>query len=270
MTAARLSGCHSAKVTGTGTRRLGFAARGLPVTSLLQLDTAALLWINQFAQHSHVFDHIIVVLTGQELLQGSCFFLFLWWLWFRHPDAPLNDRIDVMRIVAAICVADVLGRVLQVHVPIRLRPINDPALPFVLPYTQSPGALEHWSSFPSDHAIVYYALATAIWARHRVIGALAFIWVTMFCSFARIYTGLHYPGDVLGGAIIGIVVMRLAEAFPVPRLIMPLIRRVLAWEVRHPAPFYVIAVFGTLEFMTMCDDLRVIGRGLAVVMRGSG
>jgi undecaprenyl-diphosphatase len=240
------------------------------VAWLLHLDSTVLLWINQFAQHSHVFDHIVVVLISQEVLQGSCFFLFLWWLWFRHPEAPLDDRIDVIRIVAAICVADILGRVLQWSVPVRVRPINDPTLAFVLPYTEWPSALEHWSSFPSDHAIVYYALATAIWARHRLMGVLAFVWVTAFSSFARIYTGLHYPGDVLGGAIIGILVMRLADALLVPRPVMPLIRRVLSWEVRYPAPFYVLAVLGTLEFMTMCDDLRVIARGLAAVTRGAG
>jgi undecaprenyl-diphosphatase len=236
----------------------------------LQLDTSALLWINQFAKHSHVFDHIVVALLGQEMLQGSCFFVFLWWLWFRHPDAPFDDRVDVIRIIATICIADLLARILQQYLPVRLRPINDPALPFVLPYTEWPGALEHWSSFPSDHAIIYYALATAIWARHRLMGAIAFLWITVFCAFVRVYTGMHYPGDILGGAIVGILVMRLVDSRSVPALLMPAIRRILAWEMRHPAPFYVLAVIGTIEFVTMCDDIRVIGRGVAAVIHGSG
>lgn len=242
----------------------------MPVTWLLHLDAMTLLWINQFAQHNHAFDHIVVILIGQEVLQGGYLFVFLWWLWFRNPDAPFDDRVDVIRIIATICIADLLARILQQNLPIRLRPINDPALPFVLPYTEWPSALEHWSSFPSDHAIIYYALATAIWARHRLMGALAFIWITVFCSLARVYTGMHYPGDILGGAIIGIAVMRLSDTWSVPVWLMPLIRRILAWEMRHPAPFYVIAVIGTIEFVTMCDDIRVVGRGLATVIRGSG
>jgi undecaprenyl-diphosphatase len=165
------------------------------LTWLSQLDTSALLWINQFAQHSHVFDHIVVTLLGQEVLQGSCFFVFLWWLWFRHPDAPFDDWVDVIRIIATISIADLLARILQQYLPVRLRPINDPVLPFVLPHTEWPGALEHWSSFPSDHAIIYYALATAIWARHRLMGALAFVWITVFCAFVRVYTGTHYPAS---------------------------------------------------------------------------
>ena len=87
------------------------------MTWLLQLDTSALLWINQFAKHSHVFDHIVVALLGQEMLQGSCFFVFLWWLWFRHPDAPFDDRVDVIRIIATICIADLLARILQQYLP---------------------------------------------------------------------------------------------------------------------------------------------------------
>jgi hypothetical protein len=81
---------------------------------------------------------------------------------------------------------------------------------------------------------------------------------------------MHYPGDILGGAIIGIVVMRLSDTCSVPARLMPLIRRILTWETRHPALFYVIAVIGTIEFVTMCDDIRVIGRGLSAVIRGSG
>jgi undecaprenyl-diphosphatase len=240
------------------------------MTWLLQLDTATLLWINQFAQHSHIFDRVVVAMISHELLQGSCFFLFLWWLWFRNPDAPLNDRIDVIRIVIAIVIADLLARVLQLYLPERVRPINDALLAFKPPYTEWPSALEHWSSFPSDHAIIYYALVTAIWTRHRIAGAFAFVWVTVFCSFARLYTGLHYPSDILGGAIIGMVVMRAADTCSIPRQIAPVFRRILAWETRHPAPFYVIAVIGTFEFMSMCDDVRVIGRGLAAIVKGTG
>jgi hypothetical protein len=165
----------------------------VPVTWLLHLDAMTLLWINQFAQHSHALDHILVILIGQEVLQGSYFFVFLWWLWFRQPDAPFDDRVDVLRIIATICIADLLARILQQNLPMRLRPINDPAPPFVLPYTEWPSALEHWSLFPSDHAIIYYALATAIWVRHRLMGALAFIWITVFCALARVYTGMRYP-----------------------------------------------------------------------------
>ena len=48
-----------------------------------------------------------------------------------------------------------------------------------------------------------FALATAVFVRHRRTGAalyvLAFLW-----GFARVYAGVHYPTDVIGGAVVGI------------------------------------------------------------------
>lgn len=240
------------------------------MTWLLHLDTATLLWINGFARHSHLFDHFIVVLLDQEVLQGGIFFAFLWWLWFRSPDESFDDRVGVIRIVIAIFVADLVARAMSRYLPFRLRPINDALLPFVPPYGEWPSALANWSSFPSDHAIIFYALATAIWARQRWIGALAFIWITAFCAFTRIYTGMHYPGDILVGAIVGMLVMRLFDACPVPQWLMRLIRRGLAWGTRHPGLFYAMAAVGSFEFMSMCDDVRVISRGVAAIISGFG
>lgn len=239
------------------------------MTSLLHLDSAILLWINGFAHHYYWFDHVVVALIGQEFLQGSFFFLALWWLWFRNPEQPLNDRIDVIKIVVTVCLGALLARALQVGLPGRLRPINDPSLGFVLPFTQWPGALEHWSSFPSDHAVVYFALATAIWVRHRVAGAIAYAWFTVFSLLPRVYVGLHYPGDILAGAVIGVVVMRAADAIPVPRVVVSFIDRAACWARHYPTHFYLLAAIGTFEFMSMCDDVRVIGRGVASVMFGA-
>jgi len=238
--------------------------------SLLHLDGAILLWVNGFAHRSYWFDHIVVSLIGQEVLQGSFFFLALWWLWFRNSEQPLDDRIDVIKIVATVFLTALVARVLQVGLPGRLRPINDPSLGFVLPYTQWPGALEHWSSFPSDHAVVYFALATAIWARHRLAGAIAFTWFTVFSLLPRIYVGLHYPGDILVGSLIGIAMMRAADAIPVPRSIVSIIERASVWAKQYPTPFYLLAAMGAFEFMSMCDDVRVISRGVASAMFGTG
>ncbi|MEE8518620.1 MAG: phosphatase PAP2 family protein, partial [Dehalococcoidia bacterium] len=60
------------------------------------------------------------------------------------------------------------------------------------------------SSFPANVAAVGFGLATAVFLRHRRVGLalylLAFLW-----GFARVYAGVHYPTDILAGALIGIV-----------------------------------------------------------------
>jgi undecaprenyl-diphosphatase len=59
-------------------------------------------------------------------------------------------------------------------------------------------------SFPSDHATAAFAIAVAIWLRHRAAGSIALAMATVL-SIARVAVGTHYPGDVLGGAVIGAI-----------------------------------------------------------------
>ncbi len=57
-------------------------------------------------------------------------------------------------------------------------------------------------SFPSDHAALAFAIAMAVFLAHRRWG-IVFLIAAMFVAFGRIFVGVHYPSDVLVGAIIG-------------------------------------------------------------------
>lgn len=64
-------------------------------------------------------------------------------------------------------------------------------------------------SFTSNHAANHFALATFLWLlfrrKGRWVGPLVFIWAGSI-AFAQVYVGLHYPFDILGGAILGILI----------------------------------------------------------------
>lgn len=76
------------------------------------------------------------------------------------------------------------------------------------PYIAHPGdahlfiAASHDPSFPSDHATAAFAIAVALLLRHRKAGILALVMAVTLC-LARVAVGTHYPGDVLGGALLG-------------------------------------------------------------------
>ena len=58
------------------------------------------------------------------------------------------------------------------------------------------------SSFPSDHAIVAFAIATSLLFWNRRVGIAGLV-VAAFICIARVSVGVHYPTDVLVGAIVG-------------------------------------------------------------------
>lgn len=60
-----------------------------------------------------------------------------------------------------------------------------------------------YSSFPSGHATVFFALATVIFLYHRKLGYF-FLVFAFLIAISRVVAGVHYPDDVIIGAFIGI------------------------------------------------------------------
>jgi undecaprenyl-diphosphatase len=94
-------------------------------------------------------------------------------------------------------------------------------------------------SFPSDHAAGAFAIAAVLFVLHRRLGVLALLAAALM-SFARVYVGVHYPGDVLAGALVGVAVAVLLLTWLAPlmsglRLIVDRLIRALRLPLpRHP------------------------------------
>ena len=57
-------------------------------------------------------------------------------------------------------------------------------------------------SFPSDHATAAFAIALAVLFFYSRRWGIALLALALLIAFARVYVGVHYPGDVLGSLVV--------------------------------------------------------------------
>ncbi|WP_044367092.1 bifunctional phosphatase PAP2/diacylglycerol kinase family protein [Streptomyces natalensis] len=106
-------------------------------------------------------------------------------------------RRAALRGLASLAVASAAVNTLGKRSVRRARPLLD-AVPVVRRLHRQPFT----SSFPSGHAASAVAFATGVGFEKPWWG-LALAPVAASVAFSRIYTGVHYPGDVLAGAALG-------------------------------------------------------------------
>lgn len=73
-------------------------------------------------------------------------------------------------------------------------------------------------SFPSAHTAVAFAIAVTIWLHDRSVGYV-FLLLAVLVGVGRILANVHYPVDIIGGAVVGIVVAVLIENLHPERLL---------------------------------------------------
>lgn len=101
----------------------------------------------------------------------------------------------------------------------RLRPCRDPQIMEVVNLLVPCGS---GKSFVSSHATNHFAIATyfSLLVSNNRFTFFAMLWATLV-GYAQIYVGLHFPADVLGGALLGILIALVTVAFTQRYLAIP-------------------------------------------------
>jgi undecaprenyl-diphosphatase len=140
-------------------------------------------------------DKVFLIATDKAFYFGVAAATF-----FLLPAAYRKPGLYVaLAALAALVVADATAA--QIWKPLfhRSRPCYElPAVRLLIDQVDSPG-------FPSNHAANVFAFATVILIHYRRIG-WPLVVIGALVAYSRIYVGVHYPADVVAGALWGILV----------------------------------------------------------------
>ncbi|MEO6351937.1 MAG: phosphatase PAP2 family protein [Burkholderiaceae bacterium] len=225
-------------------------------------DSVVINYVNQFSQQSRTFDMLLAFLADNHLLKGGVLVTMVWWLWFKKVQPNSRAREQLIATFIGCIAAMGLARLMALTLPFRLRPLHETGLHFLLPYGTSPTVLDGWSSFPSDHAALFFALSTGLLFVSRKAGLFALAYTTLFIAFPRIYLGLHYPTDIIAGAVIGMTIALLSNIYlgKSARL-----HSIANWSDTKPQFFYPVLFLFTYQIADLFSSSRaLIGEGLTL------
>jgi undecaprenyl-diphosphatase len=224
--------------------------------SLNSFDVGIISFLNQFAHRSSSLDYFIMLIGSNALTKGCVITSLIWWAWFRPRVNKIRDREYLLCGILACVISVFLARALADTLPYRERPCLNAALHFQLPYhVDVSSSVIHWSSFPSDHAALFFALATSIFFVSRGAGILALSHAFVVVSLPRVYMGFHYPTDILAGAVIGVGSASLAKISAVRASVT---RPAMYWLERFPGAFYAFLFLLTFLITVVFDPLRKV------------
>jgi len=131
-------------------------------------------------------------------------FFASFWIWVMYAGLLVLWLIDgkikkeqVAHAVVAGLIAVALAELVRIFIHIPRPFVMNGGLPLTL-------TIPHNAAFPSNHTAASFALATTIWLHDRKVGWFYLI-SALVVGIARVLANVHYPVDIFGGAVLGIL-----------------------------------------------------------------
>ena len=165
------------------------------------IDSQLFLWLNGL--HVDWLDPVMIAITDMWMWIP----LYLWLLFLIFKHYGWRGCWILLAVGVVVLCSDQLSAHVCKPVFHRLRPCFNPELEGLVYLPKGlPGGKY---GFVSSHAANTFAVATfltaTLWKRYRWIGWVLYSWA-LLSSYSRIYLGVHYPGDILAGAVLGILI----------------------------------------------------------------
>jgi undecaprenyl-diphosphatase len=167
------------------------------IDALIRQDQQFFLWLN--GMHSPLMDTLMYWITYKYTWIPM--YLVLVTLTLREDRK--KGLFILLTVLIAVIIADKITSGLMKPYYMRFRPCHEPALQGFVHQVTDCGGLY---GFASSHASTSFALAITWFVllknRARYMW-LIFVWAAIY-SYSRVYVGVHYPGDILIGAFVGL------------------------------------------------------------------
>lgn len=160
------------------------------------IDRQILLFLN--SHNSPFWDRVMYAISG-KVIWAPLYLALLIYLGYKYKK---KFWIILLFVIAAVAMADQFSVQLFKNIFHRLRPCHEPSLEGMVRLVN--GACGGLYGFVSSHASNSFnvALLSLMFIRKRWYTISILLWASVI-GYSRIYLGVHYPGDVVCGAMLG-------------------------------------------------------------------
>jgi undecaprenyl-diphosphatase len=167
---------------------------------LSSIDADLVIWLNGLSGNVKVFDDLMRLVASDYLMPLS-FSLAMLGLWFsgKNPAERVRYQITMLIAISALSLSNIVVWLINISWD-RPRPFvehGDELNLLFYPPTDP--------SFPANPVAVGFSAAAAAWSINHKFGWWMFAAASLF-GFSRLYAGVFYPTDIIGGAVVGIAV----------------------------------------------------------------
>ena len=169
----------------------------LVMETLLQLDKELFIWFN--ASHSSFWDAMMMFFTRVEF--WIPFYFIVAYQIFKYKGKEAWWWLIGLSML--ILFGNLISTFLFKNILQRLRPSHEPALSGIVNLVKAYAGDKF--GFVSSHSTVVFAFAiyTSKLFKNNIYTLFITIW-SLLIVYTRLYLGLHYPGDILGGIALGL------------------------------------------------------------------
>ncbi len=162
--------------------------------NILEMDKELFLFLNSF--HTDFWDTIMLMITRKE----TWFPFYVIIIFYIVKNYRSKSVLILFSLILLIVASDQLSVLMKETIQ-RFRPVHEPAIQDLVHNVLRKGGLYGFVSSHAANSVAILVFTSRIF-KSRSYFFLILFWAAIFC-YSRIYSGVHYPLDILGGALLG-------------------------------------------------------------------